>query len=127
MLPARPRKRVPGADPPGAPLPRRPVPGGRAPDWAADHPFPSVVEHRAFGRAAPASTVTQPALTEQIQALEAQVGGRSFHRGRCGATLTGLGLILLPEAEDPVRRADAPAVCFVDQARIRPTRRRSWP
>ncbi|MEU9867490.1 LysR family transcriptional regulator [Actinomadura sp. NPDC048021] len=72
--------------------------------------FLRVVEHRAFGRAALASAMTQPALTKQIQALETQVGGRLFHRGRHGATLTDLGAILLPEAEDLVRRADTLAV-----------------
>ncbi|WP_433476330.1 LysR family transcriptional regulator [Spirillospora sp. CA-142024] len=79
--------------------------------------FLAVVEHRAFSRAAPASAITQPALTKQIQALEAQAGGRLFHRGRHGATLTDLGRILLPEARDLVRRADALAVRMNRMAR----------
>ncbi|KAB2347968.1 LysR family transcriptional regulator [Actinomadura rudentiformis] len=79
--------------------------------------FLTVVEHRAFGRAALASAMTQPALSKQIQALEAQVGGRLFHRGRHGATLTDLGTILLPEARDLVRRADALAVRMNRMAR----------
>ncbi|WP_131741092.1 LysR family transcriptional regulator [Actinomadura roseirufa] len=72
--------------------------------------FLAVAEHRAFGRAARACSMTQPALTKQIQALEAQAGGRLFHRGRHGAALTALGAALLPEAHDLVRRADALAL-----------------
>ncbi|WP_141579820.1 LysR family transcriptional regulator [Actinomadura sp. WMMA1423] len=79
--------------------------------------FLTVVEHRAFGRAAQASSLTQPALTKQIQTLEAQVGGRLFHRGRHGATLTDLGTILLPEARDLVRRTDAVAARMNRMAR----------
>jgi DNA-binding transcriptional LysR family regulator len=33
-----------------------------------------------FTRAAEACNVTQPALTRAIQALEAELGGRLFHR-----------------------------------------------
>ncbi|WP_207399980.1 LysR family transcriptional regulator [Actinomadura fibrosa] len=69
--------------------------------------FLAVAEHGTFGRAAAASSVTQPALTKQIQALEARAGGRLLHRGRHGAALTELGAALLPEARDLVRRADA--------------------
>ncbi|MGK5556229.1 LysR family transcriptional regulator [Actinomadura kijaniata] len=79
--------------------------------------FLTVVEHRSFGRAALATAMTQPALSKQIQALEAQVGGRLFHRGRHGATLTDLGGILLPEAQDLVRRADALALRMNRMAR----------
>ncbi|TDD63615.1 LysR family transcriptional regulator, partial [Actinomadura rubrisoli] len=69
--------------------------------------FLAVVEHGGFGRAASAASMTQPALTKQIQALEARAGGRLFHRGRHGAALTGLGAALLPGAQDLVQRADA--------------------
>lgn len=61
--------------------------------------------------------MTQPALTKQIQALEAQVGGRLFQRGRHGATLTGLGEVLLPEARDLRGRADALALRMHRMAR----------
>ncbi|MEU7838861.1 LysR substrate-binding domain-containing protein [Nonomuraea sp. NPDC049129] len=60
----------------------------------------------AFGRAAQVLAVTQPALTKQIQALEAEIGGPLFDRGRHGATLTPLGQMFLPDAQDLVRRAD---------------------
>ncbi|NUW30857.1 LysR family transcriptional regulator [Nonomuraea sp. SMC257] len=60
----------------------------------------------AFGRAAQELCVTQPALTKQIQALEAEIGGLLFDRGRHGAALTPLGQMFLPDAQDLVRRAD---------------------
>ncbi|GAA5074865.1 DNA-binding transcriptional LysR family regulator [Thermocatellispora tengchongensis] len=50
--------------------------------------------------------MTQPALTKQIQSLEAQLGGQLFDRGRHGAVLTDLGRVLLPDARDVVRRAE---------------------
>ncbi|MET7303773.1 LysR substrate-binding domain-containing protein [Embleya sp. NPDC005575] len=59
-----------------------------------------------FGVAAGRLSITQPALTKRIQALEAEVGGALFVRGRQGAEPTRLGAALLPEARDLVRRAD---------------------
>ncbi|RSN15397.1 LysR family transcriptional regulator [Nonomuraea sp. WAC 01424] len=72
--------------------------------------FLTVAELGTYGSAAQKLLVTQPTLTKQIQSLEARVGGRLFHRGRHGATLTDLGAILLPEAQELVRRADALAL-----------------
>ena len=67
----------------------------------------AVAEHGTFGAAAQALAVTQPALTKQIQALEARIGGALFRRGRLGARLTPLGRTLLPDARDAVERLDA--------------------
>ncbi|WP_432925982.1 LysR family transcriptional regulator [Microbispora sp. CA-135349] len=69
--------------------------------------FVTLAAHRNYGRAARDLSVTQPTLTKQIQSLEARAGGRLFHRGRHGATLTDLGVLLLPDAHDLLRRADA--------------------
>lgn len=69
--------------------------------------FVAVADHGTFGAAAKALAVTQPALTKQIQALEARVGGVLFRRGRLGARLTPLGRTLLPDARDAIERLDA--------------------
>lgn len=69
--------------------------------------FVTLAAHRNYGRAARDLSVTQPTLTKQIQSLEARAGGRLFHRGRHGAVLTDLGVLLLPDAHDLLRRADA--------------------
>jgi DNA-binding transcriptional LysR family regulator len=69
--------------------------------------FVAVADHGNYGAAARTLAVTQPALTKQIQALEARVGGTLLRRGRHGAEPTGLGRALLPDARDVVERLDA--------------------
>ncbi|HCK85143.1 MAG TPA: LysR family transcriptional regulator [Hyphomonadaceae bacterium] len=49
-----------------------------------------------FTRAAESCNVTQPALTRAIQALEAEWGGRLFHRERSQTHLSELGRMMLP-------------------------------
>lgn len=49
-----------------------------------------------FTRAAESCNVTQPALTRAIQALEAELGGRLFHRERNQTHLSELGRMMLP-------------------------------
>ena len=49
-----------------------------------------------FTRAAESCNVTQPALTRAIQALEAEWGGRLFHRERNQTHLSELGRMMLP-------------------------------
>ncbi|MFI6583215.1 LysR family transcriptional regulator [Embleya sp. NPDC050493] len=66
----------------------------------------AVADSGGFGVAAGRLSITQPALTKQIQALEAEVGGALFTRGRRGAEPTRLGLALLPDARELVRRVD---------------------
>jgi len=51
-----------------------------------------------YGKAASKLCVTQSTLSKQIQALETEVGGLLFERGRHGAILTPLGLLLRKEA-----------------------------
>ncbi|WP_439675956.1 LysR family transcriptional regulator [Embleya sp. MST-111070] len=66
----------------------------------------AVADCGAFGVAARGLSITQPALSKQIRALEGEVGGALFVRGRHGAEPTRLGATLLPEARELVRRAD---------------------
>jgi DNA-binding transcriptional LysR family regulator len=52
-----------------------------------------------FTRAAEQCNVTQPALTRQIQLLEAELGGPLFHRERQNTHLSELGRMMLPYLE----------------------------
>jgi DNA-binding transcriptional LysR family regulator len=61
--------------------------------------FLTVVRHRHFARAADSLGKTQPALTIQIQRLEADLGVKLLERSRRQVSLTSAGAILLPYAE----------------------------
>lgn len=60
--------------------------------------FVAIAEHRAFGPAADALAVTQPSLSKQIAALEAQLGLKLFHRTSRRVELTAAGASLLDDA-----------------------------
>jgi DNA-binding transcriptional LysR family regulator len=68
--------------------------------------FLTVTELRHFGRAADALHMSQPALSKQIGALEASLGGRLFERGRHGAELTPFGETFVIDAQALVHDAD---------------------
>ncbi|HDR9248979.1 LysR family transcriptional regulator [Burkholderia vietnamiensis] len=68
--------------------------------------FLTVTELSHFSRAADALHMSQPALSKQIGALEASLGGRLFERGRHGAELTAFGERFLPDAQALVHDAD---------------------
>lgn len=68
--------------------------------------FTTAARHSTFGAAAAELSVSQPALTKQIQLLEREVGASLFVRGRNGAQLTSMGRLLLPDAVELVARAD---------------------
>jgi len=61
--------------------------------------FTSAAELGSLSRAAVALGVAQSALSRHLAVLEAQVGGRLFHRTGRGVTLTDLGATLLPQAQ----------------------------
>lgn len=63
-----------------------------------------------FTRAAESCNVTQPALTRAIQALEAELGGRLFHRERNQTHLSELGRMMLPYIQSIQAQADAARV-----------------
>jgi DNA-binding transcriptional LysR family regulator len=63
-----------------------------------------------FTRAAESCHVTQPALTRAIQALEAELGGRLFHRERQQTHLSELGRMMLPYIQSIQAQADAARV-----------------
>ena len=61
--------------------------------------FRAVVRHLSFSKAAQELLLTQPAVTQQIKALEEQFGRPLFHRGGGRISLTPGGAALLPFAE----------------------------
>ena len=71
--------------------------------------FVTVATEMHFGRAAQRLFVSQPALSQQVRSLEAEVGFRLFERDRRGVRLTPEGAAFLTEAEAVVQQADRAA------------------
>jgi DNA-binding transcriptional LysR family regulator len=61
--------------------------------------FVAVARHRHFGRAAESAYVTQPALSQQVRRLEAELGVALLRRTSRGVELTPAGADLLTRAE----------------------------
>ena len=61
--------------------------------------FMAVVKHGTLGAASEALHISQTGLTKSIQRLEAQLGGRLFHRSARGMRLTRAGEALVPHAQ----------------------------
>jgi DNA-binding transcriptional LysR family regulator len=61
--------------------------------------FREVARQQSFSRAAVALSLTQPAVSQQIRALELQLGERLIDRGRGVFALTAAGELLLTHAE----------------------------
>lgn len=70
------------------------------------HYFTAVADARHFTRAAEAVHVAQPSLSQQIRALERELGADLFHRARGHITLTDAGEALLPLARRILADAD---------------------
>jgi len=68
--------------------------------------FVAVAEERHFGRAAARLLIATPSLSQQIKALERDLGVRLFDRTPSGATPTSAGEQLLPLARTVLQSAD---------------------
>ncbi len=68
--------------------------------------FEALAHHGHFGRAAEASSISQPALSIQIKDLEDSLGLALFERGARHVRLTGFGKELLTRAHDILRSVD---------------------
>ena len=67
--------------------------------------FVAVAEERNFTRAAQRIPIAQPAISQQIRRLEAELGERLFLRGRRAIALTPAGQALLPHARAALQAA----------------------
>ncbi|RYH01170.1 hydrogen peroxide-inducible genes activator [Salipiger sp. IMCC34102] len=68
--------------------------------------FEALAQHGHFGRAADLCAISQPALSVQIQALEAMLGLPLFERGHRSLHLTEFGERFRPRVQDILRAVD---------------------
>ncbi|MFA5843852.1 MAG: selenium metabolism-associated LysR family transcriptional regulator [Coriobacteriia bacterium] len=78
--------------------------------------FVSVVEHGSFSGAARVTGVSQPAVTMQVQGLEADLGAALLERRYRRVELTEAGRLLLPHARKVLDEIEAAREAIVDLA-----------
>ncbi|MGV9882187.1 LysR family transcriptional regulator [Streptomyces sp. NPDC003006] len=83
------------------------------------HYFVAVAETRHFTRAAEQVHVSQPSLSQQIRALEKELGAELFSRARGNITLTDAGEALLPLARRILADADTARIEVQELAQLR--------
>ncbi|MBM7169915.1 LysR family transcriptional regulator [Streptomyces sp. G44] len=81
--------------------------------------FIAVAETRHFTRAAESVHVSQPSLSQQIRALEKELGAELFSRARGNITLTDAGEALLPLARRILADADTARIEVQELAQLR--------
>src|SRR5919204_6140091 len=72
--------------------------------------FVAVAEEGSFTKAARRLQLSQPSLSQQIRALEADLGGELIERLPRGIRLTAAGKAFIPEAQAAVRAAERAGV-----------------
>src|ERR687893_350813 len=83
--------------------------------------FREVARLRSFTHAADALALTQPAVSQQVAALERQLGTRLLERGPGGPAPTKAGALLLAHADaiaDRLGQANAQLAELVDADRV---------
>ncbi|MEV5976546.1 LysR substrate-binding domain-containing protein [Streptomyces sp. NPDC052114] len=83
------------------------------------HYFVAVAETRHFTRAAEEVHVSQPSLSQQIRALEKELGAELFSRARGNIALTDAGEALLPLARRILADADTARIEVQELAQLR--------
>ncbi|MGW2255987.1 LysR family transcriptional regulator [Kitasatospora sp. NPDC001660] len=81
--------------------------------------FLAVAETRHFTRAAEAALVAQPSLSQQIRALERELGAELFHRTRGRIALTDAGDALLPLARRILADAESARLAVQETVQLR--------
>lgn len=76
-------------------------------DFRQFRTFVTAAEELHLGRAAERLGIAQPAVTQQIKVLEAQLGFKVFHRVRRGIELTEAGQVFLEQARLALAKAEA--------------------
>src|SRR5688572_16347514 len=80
--------------------------------------FVTLAEHRHFGRAAEALHIAQPSLSQQIRALEEDLGVVLFERSRRHVALTHDGEAFLPYARQMLTLADDARADLADRSNL---------
>src|SRR6201999_2653662 len=78
--------------------------------------FRAVVRERSFSRAARALALTQPAVSQQVAALEKEIGARLLAREPGGLKLTAAGEALLVHADATALRLERAATQLAELA-----------
>ncbi|MBL9132164.1 MAG: LysR family transcriptional regulator [Verrucomicrobiaceae bacterium] len=81
--------------------------------------FVEIARQRSFTRAAERLRMAQPALSQQMKNLEAELGTELFIRGRKESQLTAAGKVFLPRAEALLAQAAAAKAAVTDVAHLR--------
>lgn len=81
--------------------------------------FIEIARQRSFTRAADRLHMAQPALSQQMKNLEAELGTALFIRGRKEIQLTAAGKAFLPRAEALIAQAEAAKAVVSDVAQLR--------